>query len=105
MVFKLSRQLALALFLCLPAIGMGPEQAAAEESGLFTLGKYTAYARHCGYHELSMELHSRYGDYDDFKEGRRKNDLQMYDYVRLPCGRLEDFLVDFLEKQRAKEAK
>ncbi|WP_179954289.1 hypothetical protein [Denitrobaculum tricleocarpae] len=84
---------------------MAPGQLEAEESGLYTLGKYAAYARHCGHHSLAKELQSRYGDLEDFKSGRRQHDLQKYDYVRLPCGRVEDALVDFLEEVKAEDAK
>lgn len=105
MLAATSRQVSLALFLCAIFAGLSPGQAAAEDSTLYTLGKYTAYARHCGHHGLAMELQSRYGDQEDFKIGRRRNDLQKYDSVSLACGRLEDILVDFLEKERAKEAK
>lgn len=99
------RQISLALFLCAMAAGLSPGQVEAEDSGLYTLGKYTAFARHCGHHDLAMELQSRYGDLEEFKTGRRKNDLQKYDRVRLACGKLEDVLEDFLEKERAEDAK
>ncbi len=105
MVFAMSRQMSLALFLCVVAVGLSPSQTQAEDSGLYTLGKYTAYARHCGHHSLAKELQSRYGDLEDFKTGQRRNDLQMYDSVRLACGKLEDVLEDFLEKVRAEGAK
>ncbi|WP_282610255.1 hypothetical protein [Pelagibius sp. Alg239-R121] len=100
-----SRQVSLALFLCAIAVGIAPASLEAEESTLYTLGKYTAFARHCGHHDLVNELQSRYGSLEEFKTGRHKNDLQKYDRVRLPCGKLENVLENFLVEVRSKEAK
>lgn len=99
------RQAFLTLFFCAITIGLAPTAVEAEESTAYTLGKYTAYARHCGFHELAMELKSRYGSLEDFKAGRRKNDLQQYDRVRLACGKVEKALEDFLQRVKAAEAK
>ena len=100
-----SRQISLALFLCAVTAGLSPAEVRAEESGLYKLGRAAAYARHCGHHDLVAELQSRYGSLEDFKTGRRKNDLQQYDRVRLACGKLEDNINEFLEKVKASEAK
>lgn len=99
------RQVPLALFFCAMIIGLVPASLQAEDSTAYTLGKYTAYARHCGYHDLATELKSRYGSLEDFKAGRRKHDLQQYDRVRLACGKVEDALEDFLQRVKAAEAK
>ena len=105
MLSVMSRQVALALFLCATAVTVAPDQVKAEESTAYKLGKLTAYARYCGHHSLAKELKSRYGDLEDFKSGRRQHDLQKYDYVRLPCGKVEDILENFLEEVKASEAK
>jgi hypothetical protein len=100
------RQGALALLLCslIGGVTLSPAQAE-ERSLMYTLGKYTAYASHCGLRNFVTELHGRYGSVEDFKIGRRQNDLQKYDRVKLACGKLEQTLEGFLEKVRAAEAK
>ena len=98
------RQAFLTLFFCAITIGLAPTAVEAEESTAYKLGKMTAYARYCGHHDLAKELKSRYGSLEDFKTARRRHDLQKYDYVRLPCGKVEDVLEGFLQKVKAREA-
>lgn len=106
MVFSTSRQISLALFFCVVAVGVSPGEVAAEKSGLYNLGHASAQASHCGYHSIVVELRNRYGDYADFKKGRKENDLSKYDNVwGLACGKLERNLEEFLEEERAREAK
>lgn len=95
---------ALAFVLCGIAIGLNPGQLRAEESNLYKIGRAAAYASHCGHRDLVSELQARYGDYRDFRTGRRKNDLQKYDRVRLACGDLKKNLEEFLENERARDA-
>ena len=75
---------------------------AEEKSGLFKLGRATAYASYCGYRSIVTELRGRFGKYDDFKAGyRSKHRLFSADFVTgVPCGHYEDVLSEFLEKLR-----
>ena len=104
MLSAMSRQVALALFLCAIFAGLIPGQVKAEESNLYKIGRATAYASHCGRRDLVSELQARYGDYQDFKTGRRQNDLQKYDRVRLARGDLKKNLEAFVEEVRTLEA-
>ncbi|TQV72479.1 hypothetical protein [Denitrobaculum tricleocarpae] len=104
MISKFPRPYAPALFLAVIAVLLSPNHVQAEESNLYKIGRAAAYASHCGHRDLVSELQARYGDYRDFRTGRRKNDLQKYDRVRLACGDLKKNLEEFLEEVRALEA-
>ena len=100
------RQGSLALFLFAMTIGLVPAAVEAEEKSIYyRLGHASAQASHCGYHKMVVELRNRYGDFEDFKKGRKENDLSKYDSVwGLACGKLERNLEDFLTKVKARES-
>ena len=80
---------------CIPILSVAvlfatPGQAQGEESTGAQLGKLTAFATRCGYHEDAGWLQANFGRLAGFAQANRKTSLYFegYDIVYLRCGRV-----------------